>query len=239
VSQRCGSSQERQVTQKSVQKSVQKKYDVSGHENESKVIRGFASTLAAHAFNADDLEANRNGALSDAQIEALRKDRIRVTLFAYFLSGVIALLLGGFIMLGIGKLKDGPIAIVFLLMIGVICFTFATGAVRSFWRTMNAIINDGHVESVTGPIDLAIDEANYGRSGTVQYKVTVAGYTFKVSKDTLLQLKNGEVYTVYFTPQLRTFLSAEPTDAATQYVKKAKHGGRIALGDDGELISET
>lgn len=179
-------------------------------------------------YDKNDVIANHAGHLSARQIEKLYKIReacvvIDCLCFIFVLPFIIALASK------VGGVFTAPEA---LGLLGCVYLAIAARIAWVDWRIITAEIAVDSVMSVTGAIRLL--RSRNSRTPTPG-SIQVENETFFVTNDLLRSLKNVE-HTVYFTPRLKIFLSAEQADAAQDYATKAKHGEHIHLGDDGELI---
>ncbi len=174
-------------------------------------------------------QANRDGYLSDEQLGTLTQDRqVRIAICLMF---VIPFAL---IALWPPPPFTPVVRIVFLcLILGVVSW-----GVWSCNRYTRDIVTR-KVAMVSGPVRLAIEGGGGEGTNHPEYALTVEGVRFKIDKDTLLWLKNGERYCVYYAPTTRKFLAAESLeDSAPVYETKRKRDEPLRLGDDGELIVE-
>ena len=64
------------------------------------------------------------------------------------------------------------------------------------------------------------------------YSVKIGGRTFRIKRNLLLSLRDGDYYTAYYAPKSGTLLAIEPSLPLEQVKGKRK----LTLGDDGELL---
>lgn len=173
---------------------------------------------AALEFTAEDLAANRDGVLSDAQREALRRKRRSFLLEGFGTFGVFGLVgLGLTVSLAAMFSQNGEPLLGFLLIgvfvtLGFFVFWKPTRdtirQARGRWRDFEADLNKRGIGQVSGPVRLEI--MRRGRYSS--FRLFIAGYEFVVSSETLLAFKNGEPYHVYFTAHTLILLAAEPAN---------------------------
>lgn len=160
-------------------------------------------------FSAEDLAANRDGYMTFEQRARLRR-RAMLDAGSYL---AFACLVGlfFFMMLSVAFSDNVPSS---LILGGLLTLTgmFGLGTVIVFgamahrWRLYRADLYKGDVSTTAGSVSLDIQD--WGRRAS--YKVRVERLTFDVSKKALLAFKNGERYRVYYAPNSKTLLSAEP-----------------------------
>ncbi|MCC7446910.1 MAG: hypothetical protein IT324_05800 [Anaerolineae bacterium] len=188
-------------------------------------------------FGEAELDANRNGHLTEGQIKALRNRRFRKALQVCLSIGALI----GIIAISITGNSNSPLSFVLVVLwVGIFLIIGAIWVLPK-WNVYAVLDTDpSGVTSATGIINLDIEDHRSITNGTVvKYFLRVSGYSFQISKEILLTLKNGEQYQVYFTPRSKMFLSAEPINAFTTLAdEKPKHDQVVRLGDDGELIYE-
>lgn len=156
-------------------------------------------------FNEDDLAANREGYMSQAQRERMRSDRA-----SWFLGTMLSLLAwpgASYIAIADGiRIHDtfnsrmGILALITALSLSAAAYCWQQK------RHYDADLYKSHVEVAEGRIRL--DIISQGKSG-VAYTFDVADAHFEVSKNVFLAFKNGDPYAVYYAPHTHTLLSAE------------------------------
>lgn len=160
--------------------------------------------MAALNFTADDLDANRDGQLSEEQRARLYGKRIYWLLA---IAGVVAFVFlinlpGVFIVFSSGDYPppaDMLIFIGFILgCIGILVLLYT----RSDLRAITADLQEKTVESVQGLIALE----TFGQD---KMKVHIHDRAFTVNNKAGLAFKNGDPYCLYYAPHSKTLLSAE------------------------------
>lgn len=150
---------------------------------------------AAFFFSADDLNANRRGIVTDAQIARLRKLRRQgVPLL------ILAVLAAG---LAIGVRNDAA----WLSIVMVAFIVLLVAAAIGFWRRFDRESQSPRVASVRGPASKRYfagrNRRFFLRVGEVEFSVMVYQYN---------AVMEGRSYRVYYTPITRTILSLEADD---------------------------
>ncbi len=161
-----------------------------------------SALMTALNFTSEDLEANRQSNLSDAQSQRLKSIRQRNTLIGvmiFFVTVIIATLFIFFgqqnqntILSGIG----GILTVLNAVMMGVVG--------RSYMRT-SADLRDGGVQVLEGKLERVIKR---GRRGD-NYLIRVDNASIYVTQDIFLQLKHEKRYRLYRTRMSGVLLSAE------------------------------
>jgi hypothetical protein len=180
-------------------------------------------------YKAEDLDANRHGFMTPAQIEMMRHERNQELAGGYFL----IIVLGLFSLFMVSAYFRKPEFASFFVgvlsiggVLGTIVYQIRTG--RKYARD----ILEEKVAEVQGKARLGFT-ASKSPIGTL----TVGGQTFKVSPSVLFSLHNGLNYRVYFAPHSKTFIGADPIqDASASTYDIPEKTKRAQLGDDGELI---
>lgn len=148
-------------------------------------------------FTEEDLVANREGKMSTAQYDKLRKE-LRTGVFAaaaLVVMGVVA-----FFWLTLA----GPEVCAPALVVGAIPTLVAMFlSIRLGQKNRDRVLRQ--VRSVEGRVQL--DVTSSGQSSTLT--IRVEGAKFRVNKATFLAFKNGDPYVIYYTPASKTILSAE------------------------------
>ena len=168
-------------------------------------------------FTRDELQANRLDTLSDAQIKALREERlwniigytIIVTLF------VIIIL--------------HPVNFIILMLI--MLFVSPLIAIPSFWiyfKIEKAIVQ-GKTEKVTGIIRRSIDfQYRHRRRSRAKYQILIGQTHFNVPKHVHDAFIESEVYTLYYIPNMKRIVSGEMTNPFENiHQRKLKHQEEI------------
>ncbi len=146
-------------------------------------------------FTYDDLAANRDGSLSDAQRVRLRRSLLRDTA----LYALVALLPLGALILALGNqnLCGGPLALIVLTILTAAFVIY----IVSLQRSTRADLASG-VRMVSG----RVETRDVGRGF---YRLHVGALNFQVSAREFYAFVNGSFYRIYYTPNLKTILSAE------------------------------
>jgi hypothetical protein len=153
-------------------------------------------------FTEDDLEANRQGVLGQAQRDHLRRDRSRLLALT-----VVALV--SFTMSGL--LCASPFfygANTSLLQVASFFFVIAIMILGISRTRLGPWRNDlltGKLAALEGRIRL---DVGYGNLYSY-FRIAVEGQTFGVRKDVFLAFKNGDLYRVYYGPNSKWLVSAE------------------------------
>jgi hypothetical protein len=153
-------------------------------------------------FTADDLAANREGRLSEAQRTRLQKLRQRSALIG--VGAVVGLGLMATIILFLGQ-GNGSL-ILNLVGIGVtICNAALAGVLVRSWLRLSADINANAVQAISGTITHKLRVT--GRS--VTYILNVDGEELIVARPIFRAFDEGKGYRLYRTASSRLLLSAE------------------------------
>ena len=150
-------------------------------------------------FNEEDLQANRNGRLSDAQQRRLMSQSgcgiVGAAVVVLALAGV------GFWILALGSWQ---IASIFFVLAAVIAVLNRTG--RGQFR---AEVQAGRVAIAAGEITLIADEIANPNGGVVEYVLEVNDEGFVIPRDAFVAFEDNTVYRIYYLPQSRIVLAAE------------------------------
>ncbi|MEM7341636.1 MAG: hypothetical protein AAF467_23515 [Actinomycetota bacterium] len=174
------------------------------------VIDGFG-------FNQHDLDANRDGRLTDRQVERVRREyerRRRLALWLLLLGPplVISIVVAG------GGAGGADNAISLPVLIGIVytvtLLLIVPVVVIGFIATYVRAIRDRAVRSTTAKIRLV----PRGDDVHLQVGSITNGPRFALDQDQAAGLTDGERYTVYFTPggQRSVFHSIEPAPEASE-----------------------
>jgi hypothetical protein len=192
------------------------------------------SILAAFHLTEDDLKENRAGKLTTDQKLKLVKKLVE----SVILGGILAFISLNFIFsLRVGRASIAPVAFVTLLLI-------ALGLERTF-RAVR-IASDLARSDTTQIEDRILLQPLSRRSA----RLRVGNMKFRISSEQLLALRNGERYTVYYTPRSKMLTSVEPAlviegkdqnadDLSYELPPQTEKEKRtFRLGEDGELIPD-
>jgi hypothetical protein len=153
-------------------------------------------------FTGEDLYANRDGTLTERQRaklkRALLRDAILYGALEVLLVGILVLIIANALRL---RTEVNPLILaVFLLAASL----YPIYIVRQTLAT-RADLAAGQVQMAAGRVQLL----DVGRGN---YRLEVGKQSFSVSKKLYGTLVNERYYRVYYTPRLKTILSAEPED---------------------------
>lgn len=170
-------------------------------------------------FTEDDLLANEQGHITDAQTGRLRGRWLELIPLVVFIVVALAIItpITSFVFRPMpfgGSSFSG-----WFFMIAGLIFLFAVGS--SVWKAFNVFrdLQERRVESVEGTVSLDIENrrGSYQAGGVsfrtnssrMEYALYIGGERFKVNKRTFLAFKNGDPYVVYYAPHSKTILSAD------------------------------
>ena len=155
-------------------------------------------------FASDDLEANRQGQLSEIQHYDLRVKRRRSILV-----GIALLFVGAFIaslFIFMGTREDGSV-IATIVGIGLtICTTALLGIFARHWLRLSADISGKKVNITTGQLERVIKPVN---RRVMTHIIRVNDVEIAVSKDAFDAFAHKLQHTIYTTPYTNQLLSAE------------------------------
>lgn len=167
---------------------------------------------------AADLEANRNGRLSESQQKRVRtllennmEQEMRVQLGVVL--AIVAFVAGGAVMMFVGIAMDNPVMTFLGLMgilagaIGLVVSNDRLGPVYARLRSNKPSTVLPRVRAVAG--EAFIEAAPLGNTTEMEYRVVLDGVTFIVDASDFRQFEYGERYRVYFIDRPRQMLSAE------------------------------
>lgn len=157
---------------------------------------------SALGFTASDLEANRRGALNQAQKERMKRIRWRNTLIAAAL--FLALALGATILFYLGQLNRSLI----LFGVGAVLAMVNAFTVVRAGRAYMRISDDlrwGQVEVLTGEVERVLRR---GRA-IDSYLLRINGVELNVSKHVFVSFRHMAPYRLYRAGVSRILLSAE------------------------------
>jgi len=158
---------------------------------------------AALGFTSADLEANRQGKLSQAQIERMKYMRQRNTLIAAAL--FFGLALGTAILFYIGQLNRSVILFGAGAMLTFINAIMVGRAGRAYMR-VGGDLRAGQVEVLVGEVERVLRRGRANDS----YLLRINGAELYVSKDVFIGFRHKVPYRIYRTGISRVLLSAEP-----------------------------
>ncbi len=150
------------------------------------------------AFTFEDLAANRAGMLTPAQRSRLRGVLLRETLI-YSAFALVPL----FVLIVLLNNPDiSPFVLLALALIALAFVLYVVGLQRSTRADLAA-----QVSVVSGQIDLR----DVGRG---LYRLVIGKQSFEVSREVFSSFVNGRFYHIYYTPNLKTIVSAESTESS-------------------------
>jgi hypothetical protein len=152
----------------------------------------------AIGFTSVELEANRDGVLSDYQRHKFGVDR-RDNMFIAFFAVILAVAIFG-VAYGRFSAMDGLLIWIPIVLCGS---TALFAAVKA--DELHRDLKQNAVEAAQGRVSLDITQY---RSKTT-YTVQLQDRTWDVKKNVFLAFKNGEPYAIYYAPFSKKILSAE------------------------------
>lgn len=154
-------------------------------------------------FNDDDLTANRNGQLSQRQLERLRARRRASVLVAVAIVMIAALIASLFIFWG---QVNGSV----VMTIGGIGITLVAAAVTGIfarhWMRLTTDIDSGAAQILSGTLERVLKPINRNNAA---YVLRIDGLDIATSKETFKAFKHNAPYRLYITRYSRVLLSAE------------------------------
>jgi hypothetical protein len=169
-----------------------------------------------------DVQENRDGHLSKDQITLLKTQRILMAIYAHLVSNLF-LFSPTLALLVFGIVPSNLLLILCGVQVIAGCFSLRQ------WLLYSFDISEAKVGIFTGNIELKLDQT-YGKC-----LLQAGAKKLKIKADTLLSLRNGEFYNVYFTPRTNVYLWCEPVLSIG--FDKQKRDGTVILGDDGEIVN--
>ena len=170
---------------------------------------GAAALMAAMNFTEADLQANRQGHLSQAQADRLKRMRRRYVLMAAVLFLGLALAATALIFLGqqnrnvILSAAGGLLTVINAVLMG--------GMGRSYMR-IDSDLRGGGVETLAGEVERALRR---GRQHDY-YLLRIDGVSLAVTQDIFLAFQHEAPYRIYRTRLSGALLSAERISAVRQ-----------------------
>lgn len=165
---------------------------------------GDASALqAALRFSSEDLEANRQGLLSPAQIARMISIRQRKMLFASAL--FIGFVLAATVAIYMGQLNRNAILIGAGAALTVINAVLVGRAGRDYMN-VGGDLRRGQVEVLAGDVEMVLRR---GRASEC-YLLRINGAELTVTKEIFVGFRHESPYRIYRASVSRKLLSAEP-----------------------------
>ena len=161
------------------------------------------SLPAALHFTASDLRANRQGLLSQAQMERMKIIRGRNTRSATAL--FFGLVLGATILLFIGQLNRSAILLGAGAALIVINAIMVGRAARAYMR-VGGDLRRGSVEVLAGEVERVLRRGRASES----YLLRISGAELGVTKDVFVGFRHKASYRIYRARNSLVLLSAEP-----------------------------
>ncbi len=154
-------------------------------------------------FDSNDLAANRNGQLSERQLERLRGRRRASVIAAMAIVLVAAAVAALFIFWG----QVSSSAVLMIVGVGVTLVAAAiSGIFARYWMRLTADIDSGAAQVLTGDLERVLKPISR-RSAT--YVLRIGGQDIATSKETFKAFKHNAPYRLYITKYSRVLLSAE------------------------------
>lgn len=161
---------------------------------------------AAHRFQMDDMEANRNGGISSAQRKALIRQA-----FSSGAGAITGLIFIGAILLPIleqGRLPEDFASLMIPLLVALgILFPAGLAVYRSLADALG-----GAVAAVQGSGLKSTERRSSGRSSRTVYQYNINDMKLQVPQNAYLALIDGLQYRAYFAPRTHKLLSMEALD---------------------------
>ena len=173
-------------------------------EAEEKEVTLLDQLMSAVRFNADDLEANHDGKISEVQSYFLRLRRRRSMAIGLAVFVVIIVIASLLIFAG----RRDSSGILTIVGIGVtLCNAAITGIFARYWLRLNADIQNGVVQVISGKLERVIKPVN---RRIVNYMIRIDNNELMVDKAVFALLEHEQIYTVYRTPYAGILLAIEP-----------------------------
>ena len=166
-----------------------------------------SALMQAMNFTAADLQANRQGRLSGAQVERIKNRRRRGTALAALL--FFALVLTATVLIFFGQQNRSPILSIAGGLLTVLNALLVGGLGRSYMR-IGSDLRAGGVEVLAGRVERVL------RRGRQQdeYLLRIDGASLRVSRAVFLGFQHEAPYRIYRTRLSAVLLSAEALPAA-------------------------
>ncbi|MEQ8674137.1 MAG: hypothetical protein RLP44_09050 [Aggregatilineales bacterium] len=160
----------------------------------------------AMEFMLDDLEANRQGKLSEMQNYHLRVRRQQAILTGASL--IFLFIISATVLIFLGRRQES--SILTIIGIGVTLGNAAmTGIFARYWLRINADIQRGKVHTITGTLERVVKPVT---RRVVNMMIRVEGFETIVNKEVFESFNHKQPYKLYTTPYTGSLLSAEPLD---------------------------
>ena len=181
-------------------------------------------------LSASDFAANEAGKLSALQTRRLQNRRL---MWGVATAGsVFMLLLGIFavgmiVQMGLGVSDDGgmflPVAVV-----GLLWAAFLWKMPLNWWHA-NQELEAGDVQQSDGRIRQKISRVPIGMIQPTKYYIEQGENRFEVNKDVFFTFKNGEPYTLYYTPQTKFLVGAQHINTSDAFMPEDDSHGDVII----------
>ncbi|MCY3780118.1 MAG: hypothetical protein OXG78_07415 [Chloroflexi bacterium] len=164
-----------------------------------------SALMRAMRFNEADLQANRLGELSRAQVERMKRSQRRQCAIAAMLFFTLVILATGLIYAGqrnqnqILDLAGLALIVVNSILLGVMG--------RAFMR-LGSDLRAGSIEVLAGDVERVLRR---GRQGD-NYLIRIGGSSLHVTREVFLSFRHEASYRIYRSAHARLLLSAEAID---------------------------
>ena len=155
--------------------------------------------IEAIGFSEEDLEANREGYMSEQQRRSLFRKWTPWTCFTLLFAALILPTMLPFVLEQLGTSTLSPLTLIAAVFLVVpVYFAYK-------WWQLSVDMRQRLVTSVEGRVRLDLS----GGGNSSQLTVSIGKAKFHVKKPIFLAFKNGDPYCVYYAPRSKTILSAE------------------------------
>lgn len=159
-------------------------------------------------FTQEDLNANRDGYMSERQKLHWRQRR-RLTTLAFRLGQIlVVILLAGLVQLTVQK--NGITWLAFIVGLMGLAVLWTTGDLLNPAMDYHDDLRKGHVYTICGIVErLTLKKAYRSRPSEV-YKIRLENVEFRVNPDQWAVFTSRREYCVYYMPESKIVLSVEP-----------------------------
>lgn len=161
-----------------------------------------SSLMRAMRFSAADLQANRLGKLSEAQIERMTLARRRQTSIAA-LAFLALVFLATLLIFGGQRSQNQILALAGILLI--IMNAIMVGSMGKAYMRLGSDLRAGNIVALAGCAERVLRRGRQGDS----YLIRIGGDSLPVTRDVFLSFCHEAPYRVYRTAHGRLLLSAE------------------------------
>ncbi len=167
-----------------------------------------ASLAQVLYFSDADLSANREGHLSESQIQTLQRRKTRLMMIGAMIFIGLAFVATLFIFLGT---KPENSSILTIIGIGLtICNALMVGIIFRQWLKVNSDVAGKRVDIITGKLERVLKPIN---RRVINYMIRIQQTETYVPKDVFIAFTHGDSYTLYRTPYTGILLSAERSNS--------------------------